>query len=114
MIVLSIDKIWVQVSDADSVALQEKTVQQSEPEGELTVSENGFEMIGVTSGEDKEGYRALFTDERWEAAIPWRREMFVNQLVHLAESKRHIPQNAERYSLANRCPTAAEWTKVVL
>jgi thiol-disulfide isomerase/thioredoxin len=40
----------------------------------------GQKLVKAINSEDREAYRALFTDEAWESAIPWWREMFSSQI----------------------------------
>jgi thiol-disulfide isomerase/thioredoxin len=38
------------------------------------------QLITAINNEDKQVYRALFTDDAWESAIPWFRDMFAVQI----------------------------------
>ncbi len=43
-------------------------------------TEVATKLITTLNNEDRQAYRALFTDQAWESAIPWFREMFTTQL----------------------------------
>lgn len=61
------------------------------PEEQSRYDRIAVKLIESINAHDKATYRALFTDEAWENAIDWYREMFAVQLMRFGKIERAFP-----------------------